>query len=489
MLIRSFILILLIFTVNLFANVQISIPNSVVKGEPLVFSISVYGNSLKFPNLSLIDGNSVQEISSTSSTNIINGKITKQIKKLYSLYPTSNVKFPSLTFEVDSQKFYTKEKEVVLLNPEKTKSNIFDLEIISEKNEVYVGESFILKLVFKYKKYSQIVDLSFEQPNFQNFWFKQLNETKKYEENDYVVQELNFLLFPLKKGLLEISPLKIQAQVIDASKDSYSLFSRASSNVNIYSNSLSIKSKKLPDGVDLVGNFNIRATVDKKDIKKGESISYRVEIDGVGNIDDVKDIKLNIPDATVYENKPEIKSSFKNNSYGGTYIKVFSIIPNKSITIPSVKLKYFNKEDSEVIVKNSENYTIKVKDIQVSSSYTKLEKAVKNDESKQVIKVVEKSSLKNNILYFSLGIIVTLLILGLYWYVINSKKQKVLDDISLVKKVKSSKTKDELLKTLAVYININQKLDELIFKLEKSEDIKDIKKEIISLLKHIDIKR
>lgn len=486
---RSFLFIVFLFKFTLFASVEINIPNTVVKGEPLIFSITIFGNDIKFPNLSLIDGNVVQEISSSSSTNIINGKFTRQIKKLYSLYPSQNVNFPSFEFEVNSQKIYSKQKKVLISNPTKTISDTFDLEIKNSKNEVYVGENFILTLVFKYKKYSQIVDLSFEQPNFENFWFKQLNETKKYDDGDYIVQELNFLLSPLKEGILEISPIKIQVQLIDPSRDSFLMYTNGVLNKSIYSNSLKITSKKLPLGIDLIGDFDIKSTIDKSSIKKGEAVSYKLVINGIGNIDDIKDIKLNLDEATIYENKPEIKTSFKNGNYVGIYEKVFSIVPSKNIVIPAIELKYFNKEKNKIIVKKTESFNLIVDEFEVSNVSNKLEKALNNDENKQVIKVIEKSSLKDNILYFCLGIIVTLLILCLYWYVINSKKQKALNEMPLVKKVKSCKTKNELFKVLVKFINKNERLDELIFKLEKSEDIINIKKDIISLLKHIDIKR
>lgn len=49
----------------------------------------------------------------------------------------------------------------------------------------------------------------------------------------------------------------------------------------------------------------------------------------------------------------------------------------------------------------------------------------------------------------------------------------------LIKKVKKAKSKKELLKVLAIYINIDKNLDELLFKLEITNNVKVIKKQII----------
>ena len=77
-----------------------------------------------------------------------------------------------------------------------------------------------------------------------------------------------------------------------------------------------------------------------------------------------------------------------------------------------------------------------------------------------------------------------MLIISLYYYVITSKRKKQ-EDKPLVKKVKESKTKEELLKILAVYLKIDAKLDLLIFELEKTQDINSLKKEIIKILKEL----
>lgn len=474
---------------SVFANVQLSVPNSIIKGEPLVFSLTASGNDITLPNLSNIDGHATQEISSSTSTRIINGEISKVIKKIYSLYPNKDIHFPTFEFIIDSSKFYTEEKTVFIKTPEKTNSDFFDLTLIANKKELFVGEDLILTLVFKYKKNSQIVDLSFEQPQFDDFWYKQLNDTKKYEENEFVVQELKFLLFPLKSGKLKINPLNIKAKIIDPRRDNFRLFSSGTSNINIYSNKIDLNVKTLPKNVNLVGEYDIKATVDKTEIKAGEAVSYKLEINGIGNIDDIEEIKLDIKDVIIYENKADIKSSINKNKYFGSYSKVFSIVPNSSFIIPSITLKYYDKQLEKVIEKSTDEFRIKVKDEIIKNSSVKLEKSTIKVKKDIEQKIIVKSSLEDKILYFLFGIISTLLILGLYLYVINSRKKKALNDLPLVKRVNNSKTKDELFKVLVVYIKINSQLDELIFRLEKSEDISQIKKDIIKLLKQIDIKR
>ena len=58
----------------------------------------------------------------------------------------------------------------------------------------------------------------------------------------------------------------------------------------------------------------------------------------------------------------------------------------------------------------------------------------------------------------------------------------------LIKKVKLTKSSNELLKILSVYINKDPKLDELIYNLENTKDVDILKKDIIKLLRRLNLK-
>ena len=473
-----------VFLLSLFANVQLNIPKDAVRGEALFFSIEITGNDIVFPDFKTIGSYSVQEVSSSTSRNIINTQITKKIKKVYSLYPTKDFVFPDLKFVVDGKEYFSKEQNIVLKDPKQTISSNFELSLKADAKELYVNENFILTLVFKYKKSANIVDLSFEKPNFDDFWYKQLDDSKQYQEGSFVIQELKFLLFPLKKGILKINPLKINAQIIQAN-NSFSFFSNATSSIKIYSNELEFNVKELPSNVNLIGKFDIKTQVDKIQINQGEAISYKLEINGYGNIDDIDDIKLDLKDATIYENKPVIKAKYENNKYKGTYTKVFSIIPNKSITLPKISIKYFDKELNTVILKQSDEIKIDVLASKIVKQKEILQKPSIEVKQKVIVKTIEKVSTKDRIIFFLLGFIVGILILGLYLYAINYKNKNKSVETSLLKKIKKSKSKDELLKLLAVYIKIDSSLDKLIFKLEEKDNINLVKKDIIKKVKEL----
>ncbi len=486
---RSFryFLILIFFNLSLFANIKMTAPDYFIKGEAYYFEFQAVGSSVKFPKIEKIDGYLVEDLGTSRSLQIINGNYDEKLSKKYRIVPQNNFEIPSFTFIINDEKIYSPSKKIFVKKIEKTASNNFDLTLLVSKKSLYVGEDLIVKLIFKYKKGLQITNLGIEPPHFENFWYKKREGSNRiYEENDYKVHELEFLLFAQKSGELTINPLRVDVQMVDSSKSSnFSFFTASPKLVKVYSNDLTLDVKELPQGVNLIGSFDINANVDKAKIKQGESISYKLNIKGIGNFDDLGDISLNIPDALIYDNKPEIKTNYTNQGNEGEYSKVYSIIPNNSLIIPSVEFKYFDKNLNEVVIKKTKPYNIEVIGKEVKKVV--LEKPKEKIEVKKEIIVKKESSLEDKITYFLLGIIFSILIFGLIRYVTLQKTKKQKDDIPLLKLVKKVKDKQELLKVLIPYLKTDSRLDKLIFECESDKDFKSLKDELLKLLKEIKI--
>jgi len=486
----KYISIFFIFQIYLFADVTLNAPQSFVKGEPYFFEFEVEGSSIEFPNIKQIDGFIVENQGSSKSVQIINGNYSQILKKRYKIVPTNDFTIPSFKFKIDGKEFFTSERKVVSRIISKTNSSNFDLTLQSSKKDIYVGEDFLVKLIFKYKKDLPITSLGFEKPNFENFWYKQVNsDNKRYEQNGFIVQELDFLLFAQKSGKLTIEPLRVDAQLMQNSgSNPFGFFTTVPKIEKIYSNSLDFNVKPLPENVNLIGDFDIKANIDKTKVKQSESVSLKLKITGVGNFDDIEDIKLNIPNATIYDNKPDIKTKYTNKGYEGTYTKVFSIVPEDSIVIPSITLRYFDKENQKIVEKKTKSINIDVikgKKEQKVVLEKSDKKTVENIEPKKYIK--KEISFEDKIKYFLFGIITSLLILSLYKIVKVKNSKKVYQEIPLISLVKKAKNNNELLKILVPYLKRDPILDKLIFECESNKDLKILKKEILKRLKQIKI--
>ena len=486
----KFVLLISLFTTYMFSSVVLKSQASFTKNEAFLFSYEVSGSNVKFPEIKNIGTYEVFSRGSSSKFYYVNGKSSRQIIKQYMIYPKADFTIPSFIFEFDGEEVKSEKKLIKKLKISKSKYKNFDLSMSTKSKNIYVGEEVLLKIQFKYKKDLQLVDLSLEKPDFSNFWFKQLDKKNaQYEENNYIVQDIYFIVFAQKEGSLVIPPIKVNLQVLDPYSNSFSFMSNSGQNIKIYSNDLKFNVKALPQGISLYGDFKLNSSISTNEIKEGEALSYKINISAYGNIDDLEDIKLDINNATIYANKADLKNSIKDSLYYGTYSKSFSIISDEDFIIPSYTLKYFDKNTKSIKIIKTKEYQIKVIKNKKNNVDNVILQKNKNNKAEQVNiikeKIIYKNDYKFNILYFILGSIFTFILIKIFKYK-NTHKKVV--ETKLLKLVKLSNSKNVLLTLLSKYINKNIQLDEKIFIFEKSDekDFKNEKKEIMLLIKYLE---
>ncbi|RXJ87939.1 BatD family protein [Arcobacter sp. CECT 8985] len=480
-------LIIFIFINTLLADVSINAPTTYFQNEAYVFTIKATGSDVVFPKIDKISNQKVQTISTSKSIQIVNSSMKKSIIRKYRFFPKNDFVLPSFTIKIDGKDEKTKQIKVKKTQVKKSNFKYANLEVSTSKTDLYVGEAFKLKLKFKYLSSLNISNLSVSNVDLKDIWFKQLKGEKHYKEGDFDVHELTYLMFAQKSGHLKIEPFRVNMSLVAQNSDPFFGFVQQNANIKrVYSNSININVKKLPDNLNLIGHFDIKTSVDKTTINQGDSITYKVKISGIGNIDDIKDIKLNIKNAQVFENKPKISTNIKDSKYYGEYEKVFSIIPLKNINIDSIKLRYLDEKTKKVVVKSSDSFSIKVKKIKKQEHKLYVPTKKNDDKTKVVVKEVQVSSVKQNIIYFLLGSIFTFLIIFLVKY-FEKKRKNSKKDSTIIQKIKKSKTKDNLIKILAVYIKKDEQLDKMIYKLQdENEDFKSLKKQIVDLIKQLE---
>lgn len=480
-------LILIFLPLVLKAQVVLKAPDTFYKNDVISFTIVASGSEINIPDIKSIDGNIVQPAGTSKQTTIINGKRSYQIVKKYSLASTKDINIPSFEIIVDGKIEKTRSKIIKMLRVEKTKSDLYDLTITTDKKEVYVGEAVVFILRFKYKKDLQIVSLDYRKPEFENFWVKELKPKEKQNNNTpYIEQEIRYLLFPQKAGDVELGSLKIGVATVKSGYGGSFYLTTPTITTSVYSNKLQLKVKALPKGITLLGDFNIESTIDKMNVNQGESVSYKLYINGRGNIDDLDEVVFDIPDATIYDNPSKKEYNIENNLYGGKYSKIYSMVAKKDFTIPSITINYFDKNTQKIKSIQTKSYDIKVKGEVTKAKILEVQ-SIQKIKDKVQFQTSDVILLKDNekVLYFVIGLVVGIFLMILYNLFKNRVKKE--SDTPLMELVKKSKSPNELFKVLVVYINIDEELDKIIYKLENLsiDKFKLEKKNIKRILKKL----
>jgi hypothetical protein len=455
------IFLILFLTINSFAEVTASVnPPAVYKGDVVNFIISADGGNIDFPKIQEISGYPILGTSSSQSVNIINGNITKTVSKTYSFRPDKSITISPLSVSVDGKSYKTQELKVSVHKPTASqKGDPFVVEMKINKSEAFVGEAIDLSVSFKRKLDARVDKLQLSEPKLEDFWVKKVNKQTQSSEGDYIVETVHYQIFPQKSGEYQIPPIEAMIGIVQQGRRGgvfddpfFSSFNQQLNWKKIYSNDLNIKVKALPNGLELYGKYQIQARVDKEKVYANKPVNLTIDIQGEGNIDDVKKFNLTIDNTIVYADEPKITSSLVGGVYKGDFSQKIAIIADRNFTIPSIELKYFDKEtkkvkkvstkpiDIEVIGGNKG--IIKPSSVEVSPSQT-----IQAQTTPQTIiktKVV-KEDRYIKYLFLALGFILGALSVYSFNRFQTRTTQKESDMVKMIRKAKSDKALFEIL--------------------------------------------
>lgn len=414
---KAFSVILLSFfilgTGNLFAqsvSFTATAKTTVRVGEnfQLNYKVNAEGKGFSGPNLSNFQVLSGPNTSTSSSVQIINGKVTSKADYVfaYILRATSEGTFtiPPATINVDGKNYTsnsltikvvkgsTQQNEGETSDSGDTSNDLYVRAFISNPTP-YLGEQTIVT----YKLYTTIpvsnLDLN-KISSFPGFWAKDLLQNNKelsqtremINGKEYVVAEVRkFALFPQRSGEMTIEPGEIGcvAQIqkgnsrrksSDPFFDSFfndPFFNKRYENVEkkLFSNSLKINVKSLPtqnkpaDFSGAVGNFTFNTQISETEVKTNEAITLKFTLQGKGNIELIDPPTVTFPpDFEVYD--PDVSNNIKANNSGvsGTRTFEYLIIPRNpgDFTIKPVTLSYFDMAKNSYTTLSSPEYKIKV---------------------------------------------------------------------------------------------------------------------------------
>ncbi|MCF6201331.1 MAG: BatD family protein [Hydrogenimonas sp.] len=490
------VLLLLLPIVAFAASVSVSVDKKeIVKGDTVTFTITAEGSKPKFPTVKSVGGFPILGTAQRTSISIVNGSVEKVYKKSYTFAPMQSVTIPSFKVEVDGKVYETKPLKVEVADspaPSNGSGGDTSLTMKLNKKSAYVGEAVELEIVMRYRRDKNYIEAKVQKPEFANFWIKELGKPDEYDEGPYRVKRYRFLIFPQKAGEYRLGPLsaKFARRVVvkpPISNDPFfdddffnSMFARLEW-TRALSNVLNLHVVPLPQGVQLYGEFDIEARVDKREVEANKPVELTIEIEGYGNIDDAPKFEPNIPDAVVYAEEPKVEAVMDGGRYGGRALQKITIVADRNFTIPSFTLEYFDAESKRVVKKRTKPIDISVKGAKAPHILADVEdeeqpnaKSETVGEKPEVHEAAHKTGYESGgyllwlyiVISFIAGIVAT--ICAIYAKRFIERKKSVRKDLPVADRVKRVKNDKELLEILLPYSDRSELLRKAVRDLEEN---------------------
>ncbi len=387
----------------------------VAVGERFILSYKVNADGKNFtgPSLNAFSVLGGPNPSHSSSFQFINGNMTKQIEVTYNYILVAKkvgvFNIAEASIKVDGKIYKTKPLKISVVKATssmpsgnnknrsgqtqdtKNKQPLAFLKVMADKSSPYIGEQVLVtyKLYFR----TNISDYNMKKaPAYPGFWSQDLTEKLQPGVHDYeVINDVKYtvvdlrkdLLFPQKSGKIETGPMEFEivARVKAKRGGTGDPFFDDFFSDSFFGNYKNIQRTLVTDPVVLnvkplpvngkpvefggaVGKFNVSASVDNQELKVNDAITYKVKINGTGNLKLIQAPKLNLPpDFEVYD--PKVKESYKTSlsrGVSGTKSFEYLIIPRAagSFKIPSVDFAYFDIHTKRYVKHQTPEYDINV---------------------------------------------------------------------------------------------------------------------------------
>lgn len=519
-----------IFIITVIGNIYaedvkfyVSAPSTVGSGQQfaVTFTVNAAASSLKAPSFRGFSVLSGPNQSSSSSMQIINGRMSQSVSYSFTYYlqagnegsyPISPAKITvdGKTYETESFTIKVVKSSANAGNQQQQSQqqqqgnqqaggSISDKDLFLKASvsnaSPYLGE----QVIVTYKLYTSVAIAQYsinKLSSNKGFWSEDLTKEnekpKQYKEylngKQYIVAEIRKVaLFPQESGRLNVEPLEVEviAQIQTQRRRTNSIFdffddpfSSSVQNVKkvLKANNLTINAKPLPsankpeDFTGAVGNFTFRSDIDKTELKANEAVNLKFTISGRGNIKLIDKLNIVFPtDFETYDPKISDNINTSDNGVSGTKTFDYLIIPrNQGVyTIKPVTFTYFDLNKGKYITLSSPEYTLKVAKGDGKQQNNVALTSVNQEEIKYIGSDIEHiktkpMKLNNKGEHFFLSdlffiISVIPLILFVSALIIRRKHIKLRSNIALLKNRKATKVANKRLKKAKNYLVSKEK--------------------------------
>jgi len=461
--------ILILSISSIYANsVKATVSNTIlVEGNSVNLQIKAIGDKIVFPQIREVAGNMITSTSQSSNTSFtfgMNGKTYEtSTTKYITFIPTKDITIPSYRVKIDGKDYHTKPIDIKLIKTKKAKQQgkaLFMLELNSTKSQVSVGESFTVTLYFSLKKGVRLSqNIQYTPPGFAGFLVKEGSKPKEYQEGEYQIQELKYILTAITEGNFTIKPAQAKIGVQDRMrKDMFGMMFGTQWKETV-SNLINIEVLPQAENSDMIGDYEVQTTIDNKSVKANKPVNLTINIKGKGNLETFEFPKYEIDGVTIYSNDAQIETTVVGDGLESSYTKSFAFISDRDFSIPKVDLTTLTSE-GKLKALTIDSVDIKVE--QTPQTSVDKNKGVVKTEIAPVVPVAPKEKIVEKIVEVQVG--------GVEWWMLIvafvAGMLVVIIWINLPTFKRDKKyTNDQALKLLYSKIGEDEKVEEMVRKL------------------------
>jgi len=367
-LIRFFILPLLLISALWSEAATIHVDKyTVTPGEGVTVTLTAQGSKITFPTLKSIGNYPVDppKISQEFSATIQNGTTTtlQQKSMHFTFYPDHNVTIPPMEIIVDGTTYKTQPVPIRVVPASSLPAGErYRLTTRLDRKKIYVGEPFVLQVIFYEPRNSDIAQAQYIPPTFDGFFVKSTPQERLENTPEGTRHIFDYILTPQKEGNFTIPApmIKLGIQTLNGVQDPWGLFGNDIRWQSLRGQPRTVTVLPLPTQADLVGRFTIDAQAHPLQVAANKPVSYTLSLTGEGGLEEMEDPTFDLPDVTVYSDEAKVDTQIRGGKIISHWSKKYSFIADHDFTIPAVTLTQFDPHSGTTKTLQTRPFTITV---------------------------------------------------------------------------------------------------------------------------------
>jgi len=334
----------------------------------LTVVVDVASRNVPQPELPGLDGFSIAGTSTSTQLSMINGVISNNVVYNYRLQPyrTGTLTIEPIKLTLNGQTYFTNPIDIVVTQgtgqtqppgrsqqdfkaPSSLGNNDLFVEALVDNPEPYVGEQ--TNYIFRYYEALDSVRLpsifggqpDYQPPALTGFWAEGDIDVTSYRVSAngriYNVTELTQVLFPTAAGEQIIDPARITITGNGLSNDAV-----------LDTEPVVVDVRPAPEGAPAsftgaVGQFDIRAELDRAQTQVDEPVTMKITVEGQGNISTASDPAWTEIDGwRIFDDASTLNTQVEDGRVRGSHTYERLMVPTVAgqFTVPPVEYTYFD---------------------------------------------------------------------------------------------------------------------------------------------------
>ncbi|WP_345972215.1 hypothetical protein [Sulfurimonas diazotrophicus] len=224
----------------------------------------------------------------------------------------------------------------------------YELTVESSSRQVYQGEPLQLVYRFAHTASDKGVDFRFAAPELAHFQLLQ-SHAEERNENGKELWEKTYVVAPLQGGELSSGTAAMNVAERTYTQDAWGQWMPSVTWQQHLFEPVTLFANPVPGGVQAVGDFALKAVIDRNTTESGEPVRLTLSLSGCGNLATAQPLRMAVAGVSVFDEGHTANAAWKDGCYYNEVNRTFALVGARDFTIPSVRFRSFDPATQRVV--------------------------------------------------------------------------------------------------------------------------------------------